>query len=284
MTQLQANLSRARALLDAMNRHDAPAVAALYAANATTIGAGGFEAEGRQAVEASYRSQFQSFPDMTLQVLKVVAPAPNTLISEYTLSGTHLGPLKFGDQEVAPTGRYFAVQYCITLQFNDAGEIISSHSVGNPAAMLRQLGIIRAPHVTSEDAMATVRKLIEAENRKDFAAVGECISEEAVFGSPLLGEVRGRTAIVKSLEQTLNTYHNAAFTLKSITADDNVVVAVVQIQATNTGDFSWGGKATGKEINFESTWVCEVGPNGVFRAREYYNAFEIMRQMGWVRT
>lgn len=273
-------LARARILVAAFNNHDPAACAACFAEEGLSITVAGVRAEGRQAIEQAYRRQFATFPDARITVLSATN-GQDQLFAEYILEGTHLGPLTLGNQEFAPTGRTFKVQYLAEATFNASGQLTQLAQAGDGYAMLRQLQIAPPPHVTEEKIAGVTEELVSALNRRDVDAIAACFSPDAVFGSETMGQIRGREAIRATFERSIKAYPDAQFRVASQTIQDNTAVVTLRMQGVQSGQFPWR-EGTNREVAIEMTLVAQVGPMGIFACRQYMDGVRLMKQLGFL--
>lgn len=90
--------------LRAVEQNDVTAVVDCYGRDAVLVVPEG-RFEGRDYIEAYYRPQFRAFPDGRLTVLATHDGATG-LVTEWSFSGTHTGPLELpGGQTIPPTGK-----------------------------------------------------------------------------------------------------------------------------------------------------------------------------------
>jgi ketosteroid isomerase-like protein len=90
--------------LRAVEQNDVAAVVACYDPDAVLVVPEG-RFEGRDYIEAYYGPQFRAFPDGRLTVLATHDGAAG-LVTEWSFSGTHTGPLELpGGQTIPPTGK-----------------------------------------------------------------------------------------------------------------------------------------------------------------------------------
>jgi predicted ester cyclase len=140
------NVAVIRRLYDeGINRQEAAAAAAFYAADAKNHG----RPVGREGMRKVFESLFAIFPDFHYRIIEATA-ADDRVVCKVTMTGTHLGeptlPASFGGMlsGVAPTGRRVDV-----LQFHSfrlRGEQIAEHAaVRDDLGMLLQLGVVRRP-------------------------------------------------------------------------------------------------------------------------------------------
>jgi steroid delta-isomerase-like uncharacterized protein len=99
---------------------------------------------GREAVARRYQGLWIAFPDLQVELRRIVAIEGELAVTEHTLSGTHCGPL-FG---VPPTGRWVRVETAVIWEF--AGERIRGETVYfDLATMFRQVGALAPSASTS---------------------------------------------------------------------------------------------------------------------------------------
>jgi steroid delta-isomerase-like uncharacterized protein len=99
---------------------------------------------GPEAVARRYRGLWTAFPDLQVELRRIVAIEGELAVTEHTLSGTHRGPL-FG---VPPTRRRVQVETVVIWEF--AGERIRGETVYfDLATMLREVGALALPEAGS---------------------------------------------------------------------------------------------------------------------------------------
>lgn len=92
---------------------------------------------GPEEVTRRYQGLWTTFPDLKVQMRRIVSVGENTAVSEHTLSGTHGGPL-FG---VAATGKHVEVETAVVWDIVD-GRIRGETVYFDVATMLRQVGFL----------------------------------------------------------------------------------------------------------------------------------------------
>ena len=108
-----------------------------------------YEMHGSGAVfdgEAEVRGYFDDsripFPDLSNEVIAIAADG-DTVLVEFWLKGTHLGPLKANGKTYEPTGRKMNVRMAATFEFApDSDKIICERPFSAPDAKLRALNLI----------------------------------------------------------------------------------------------------------------------------------------------
>mgnify|MGYP001389506249 CR=1 FL=1 len=97
--------------------------------------------DGEEAVRAYFAASRTPFPDQGNEII-AIAHADDTVLVEFWLTGTHLGPLKAGRQVIEPTGRSFKVRMAATFEFRPGSDrIICERPYFDQGAVLRALGL-----------------------------------------------------------------------------------------------------------------------------------------------
>ena len=132
---------------DAINAHDADALAALYAEGAGLQEPAG-EFLGREAVIQYWQRFFEAFPDLNgRDVFK--AENGDTAINEWTFSGTNSGPMETPEGTIPATGKrvtipehYFFYRVCGEKIVEIRPEPVPG---GAPRGILEQIGVELPP-------------------------------------------------------------------------------------------------------------------------------------------
>jgi steroid delta-isomerase-like uncharacterized protein len=93
---------------------------------------------GPEEVARRYRALWATFPDLKVEMRRIVSVQEDAAVSEHTLSGTQRGSL-FG---VPPTGRHVEVDTAVVWDIVD-GRIRGETVYFDVATMLRQIGHLR---------------------------------------------------------------------------------------------------------------------------------------------
>lgn len=97
--------------------------------------------DGEAQVRAYFAASRTPFPDQGNEVI-AIAHADDTVLVEFWLTGTHLGPLKLKDRTVAATGKAFRVRMAATFEFvPDSDKIACERPYFDQGAVLAALGI-----------------------------------------------------------------------------------------------------------------------------------------------
>ena len=102
---------------------------------------GGQVFDGEAAVRAYFAASRTPFPDQGNEII-AIAHADNTVLVEFWLTGTHLGPLKIGNRTIEPTGKSFRMRMAASFEFEpDSAKIKCERPYFDQAGVLRELGI-----------------------------------------------------------------------------------------------------------------------------------------------
>ncbi len=97
--------------------------------------------DGEAAVRAYFAASRTPFPDQGNEIIAIAAGG-DTVLVEFWLTGTHLGPLKVGDKVVPPTGKAFKVRIAATFEFKpDSDKIICERPYFDQGTVLRAIGL-----------------------------------------------------------------------------------------------------------------------------------------------
>lgn len=95
--------------------------------------------DGEAAVRSYFDASRTPFPDQGNEII-AIAHAGDTVLVEFWLTGTHLGPLRLKDRVVSPTGKPFRVRMAATFEFPPGGDkIICERPYFDQGAVLRAL-------------------------------------------------------------------------------------------------------------------------------------------------
>ena len=138
---MSKNMQVVEQLTQAVNTHDAVAVAQLYTEKATYMLPGEQEPlRGRKAIEGSYDTFFRAFPDFNIELTFSMVSGEH-FSGEGVLRGTHTGPLATPHGDIAPTGRKIEVKCAFFLNITPEGLVAEDRSYFDSAVMMSQLGL-----------------------------------------------------------------------------------------------------------------------------------------------
>lgn len=97
--------------------------------------------DGEEAVRGYFAASRTPFPDQSNEIISI-AHGGNTVLVEFWLMGTHLGPLKLPGRVVEPTGKSFRVRMAATFEFGEGSDkIICERPYFDQGAVVRELGL-----------------------------------------------------------------------------------------------------------------------------------------------
>lgn len=95
--------------------------------------------DGEEAVRAYFAASRTPFPDQGNEIIAIAATG-DTVLVEFWLTGTHLGPLKVGKRIIDPTGRTFRVRMAASFEFApDSDRIVCERPYFDQGMVLRAL-------------------------------------------------------------------------------------------------------------------------------------------------
>lgn len=98
--------------------------------------------DGEDAVRGYFAMSRTPFPDQGNEII-AISHADDTVLVEFWLTGTHLGPLRLPDRIVEPTGKAFRVRMAASFEFApNSDKIRCERPYYDQAAVLRALAII----------------------------------------------------------------------------------------------------------------------------------------------
>lgn len=98
--------------------------------------------DGEEEVRGYFAASRTPFPDQSNEII-AIAHASDTVLVEFWLMGTHLGPLKLPGGIAEPTGKSFRVRMAATFEFRPGSDkIICERPYFDQTAVLRALGLM----------------------------------------------------------------------------------------------------------------------------------------------
>ncbi|MFD0045521.1 ester cyclase [Pseudarthrobacter scleromae] len=126
--------------VEAVNAHDPKGFAATYAADAVVHDPLYPQPlKGRDAVEQDMVELLRAFPDARFSLGPLLQDGA-MFAAEFTLRGTHQGPLASPEGEIPATGRTIENNGAVFSKFNADGEVAEEHRYYDVAGLLAQLG------------------------------------------------------------------------------------------------------------------------------------------------
>lgn len=97
--------------------------------------------DGEDAVRNYFLQSRVPFPDQANEVI-AIAHADNTVLVEFWLTGTHLGPIKLDGAVIGPTGKAFRVRMAASFEFPEGRDkILCERPYFDQAMIAKQLGL-----------------------------------------------------------------------------------------------------------------------------------------------
>jgi hypothetical protein len=122
--------------------HDWDAVISTFDHPRYELHGGGQVFDGEAQVRKYFAASRVPFPDQGNEIISIAHGNGDTVLVEFWLTGTHLGPLKTGNREVAPTGRAFKVRMAASFEFAPGSDkIVCERPYFDQGAVLRALGL-----------------------------------------------------------------------------------------------------------------------------------------------
>lgn len=142
MTDLTA--ARLKTVRDHMARevtHDWDGVIATFQHPRYEMHGGGQVFDGEAAVRGYFAASRTPFPDQGNEIIALAADG-DTVLVEFWLTGTHLGPLKLGNRTIERTGKSFRVRIAASFEFAPGTDkIVCERPYFDQGAVLRALEI-----------------------------------------------------------------------------------------------------------------------------------------------
>ena len=96
--------------------------------------------KGRDAIEQDISDFRRGLPDARF-VLGSILEAGQTAAFQYTVSGTHKGPLATPEGEISATGKTLTAEGAVFSRLNAQGEVVEERRYYDVAGMLAQMGL-----------------------------------------------------------------------------------------------------------------------------------------------
>ncbi len=121
--------------------HDWDGVIATFDHPRYEMHGGGQVFDGEAAVRAYFDASRTPFPDQGNEIIAIAADG-DTVLVEFWLTGTHLGPLQVGDKVIEPTGKSFKVRMAASFEFTpDSDKIICERPYFDQGMVIRALNL-----------------------------------------------------------------------------------------------------------------------------------------------
>lgn len=102
---------------------------------------GGQVFDGEEAVRGYFAASRTPFPDQANEIIAIAHDGDSVLV-EFWLTGTHLGPLVLGGRTIPATGRTFRVRMAASFEFAPGSDkIVCERPYFDQGAVVRALGL-----------------------------------------------------------------------------------------------------------------------------------------------
>jgi steroid delta-isomerase-like uncharacterized protein len=102
------------------------------------------ELKGKQAIAGYWRQMRESFPDAKVTVHRMVGEG-DTVVTEYTFTGTNTGPLRLPTGEILPATNKSTTGPALDIGTIENGKVKSLHQYWDTVPGMVQLGLMPAP-------------------------------------------------------------------------------------------------------------------------------------------
>lgn len=121
--------------------HEWDAVIATFEHPRYELHGSGVVFDGEEAVRKYFAASRVPFPDQANEVIAIAHDGDSVLV-EFWLTGTHLGPLRLGKETIEPTGRSFRVRMAASFEFAPGSDkIVCERPYFDTGAVARALGL-----------------------------------------------------------------------------------------------------------------------------------------------
>jgi steroid delta-isomerase-like uncharacterized protein len=136
--------------MESENHHDFDTTIATFSHPRYELIATGEVYDGEQEVRGYYADSRSAFPDQRNELI-ALHHSDDTVIVEFDLLGTHLGPLR----ALPPTGRAFRCRMCAFFVF-DGDRITNERVYFDQMTIMRQLGVAHDPNTIAGRATTLI--------------------------------------------------------------------------------------------------------------------------------
>ena len=293
-----------REYVRAYNKHDAKAIAALYAEEAVFVERGEFVSAGGGSIESNFKSHFDAFPDTTTSITRSWHSG-DAVLFEWAEGGTHTGP----QRAHKPTGKKYGYVGASLLRFKADGlvkqdttyadELTKEVQLAWAPAQLAKLEVrpvVAVPAATEawdahqvKEADAAQAKLAAARkslytnfsvrSEKDFLA---SLSDDVVlypFDDPK--DAKGKREAALLLKDWMKMFSDGVVDATEGWSVDGHVVLLGTFTGKHVG--AWGPlKATNKTFKSHFLDIARVNKDDkIERLWSYANNYELLSHLGY---
>lgn len=305
LAMFELQMKSLRDYVRAFNKHDAKAIAALYAEEAAFVERGEFFSAGTSSIEANYKAYFEAFPDSATAITRSWHWG-DMVMFEYVEGGTNTGKHRAHPQ---PTGKKFGYVGASILRFKPDGmirqdetfsdeltrEVQAGWAPGSLAKMpVRPLVAVPAAGDTWETHKVTEADASQAKanaakkslyskfalkNEKDFLGA---LSDDVVlspFDDPK--DAKGKKEAGALFQDWTKTFADGVVDATDGWSVDGYVVLVGTYSGKHVG--AWGPlKPTNKTFKSHFLDIAKVGKDDkIERLWSYANNYELLKYLGY---
>lgn len=136
-----ARIQRVRDHMALETVHDWDGVIATFAHPRYEMYGSGHVFDGEAAVRGYFAASRTPFPDQSNEIIAIAADG-DTVLVEFWLIGTHLGPLRVAGRTIGPTGNRFRVRMAASFEFAPGSDkIVCERPYFDQGAVIRALGL-----------------------------------------------------------------------------------------------------------------------------------------------
>lgn len=295
-----------RSYVHAFNRHDAKAIAALYAEDAVFVERGEFVSAGGGSIDANYREHFEAFPDATTSITRSWHRG-DAVVFEYVEGGTHTGRHRAHQ----PTGKKVGYVGASVLRFNPEGLVKSDTTYSDeltkevqagwapgPLAKMKVRPVMPVPtaadawevHEVSERdappkesaAQKSLYATFSSKSDRDFLAA---LADDVVlipYDDP--ADARGKEQAGALFRDWTKAFADGSVEATEGWAADGYFVVLGTYTGRHAG--VWGPvKPTNKTFASHFLDIAKVGRDGkIERLWSYANNYELLKHLGYRKT
>ncbi len=230
--------------------------------------------EGKDELAARLRDFLLAIPDARLEQRQIVSFDHDAVLLEWTLDGTHLGPLSLPgrEQAVAATGRPVSFVGADLLTFNAAGEIEGSQSRVATATFLAQIGVTPAQPTTATALRDFAERYTAAWCAHDPVGVASFYAESGSLGINGGAPAVGREAITAVSEGFIAAFPDLEVLMDDLHLHEDRAVYCWTLKGTHVN--------TGKWVDLSGFEVWQIGAGGLIaNSRGYFDSAAYNRQV-----
>lgn len=132
--------------------------------------------------------------------------------------------------------------------------------------------------MTREDALTLARRLQEAANGHDVAALIAHYAPDAVAISPAFGELRGRDAIAGAWEGLFRMFPDCHFEMSDVLVDGDRLAILGSVEATDRGGW-FGLPPTGSRITYRLSILCAIAGGAIVRDERVFDSAGVAERL-----